>query len=73
MQNCYLGEARSLVTRTCMVGKTKTKYLERGTAAFMAPEIMVEEYMLQTTGIDNLKRIDIWAAVMTLFVLLNPD
>ena len=56
-----------------MVGKTKTKYLERGTATFMAPEIMVEEYMLQTTGIDNLKRIDIWAAVMTLFVLLNPD
>ena len=68
-----LGETRSLVTRTCMVGKTKTKYLERGTAAFMAPEIVIEEYMLQTAGIDDLKSIDIWATVMTLFVLLNPD
>ena len=29
--------------------------------------------MLQTAGIEDLKRIDIWAAVMTLFVLLNPD
>ena len=56
-----------------MVGKTKTKYLERGTAAFKVPEIMIEKCMLQTTGIQDLKRIDIWAAVMTLFVLLNPD
>ena len=56
-----------------MVGKTKTKCLERGTPAFMAPEIMIEECMLQTAGIEDLKRIDIWAAVMTLFVLLNPD
>ena len=56
-----------------MVGKTKTKYLERGTAAFMAPEIVIEEYMLQTAGIDDLKSIDIWATIMTLFVLLNPD
>ena len=46
-----------------MVGKTKTKYLERGTAAFMAPETMIEGCMLQTAGIDNLKHIDIWAAV----------
>ena len=56
-----------------MVGKTKTKYLECGTAAFMAPEIMIEGCMLQTAEIEDLTRIDIWAAVMTLFVLLNPD
>ena len=51
-----LGESRSLVTQTCMVGKTKTKCLERGTPAFMAPEIMIEECMLQTAGIEDLKR-----------------
>ena len=68
-----LGEACSLVTQTCMVGKTKTKYLEHGITAFMASEIMIEECMFQTTGIEDLKRIYIWAAVMTLFVLLNPD
>ena len=62
-----LGEACSLVTQTCMVGKTKTKYLEHGSAAFMAPEITIEECMLRTAGIEDLKRIDIWAAVMTLF------
>ena len=51
-----LGEASSLVTQTCMVEKIKTKYLERETAAFMAPEIMIEECMLQTAGIEDLKR-----------------
>ena len=56
-----------------MVGKTKTKYLERETAAFKVPEIMIEKCMLQTAGIQDLKRIDIWAAVMMLFILLNPD
>ena len=54
-----LGESHSLVIQTCMAGKTKTKYLERETAAFMAPEIMIERCMLQTAGIDDLKRIDI--------------
>ena len=29
--------------------------------------------MLQTAGIEDLKRTDIWATVVTLFVLLNPD
>ena len=29
--------------------------------------------MLQTAGIEDLKRTDIWAAVVMLFVLLNPD
>ena len=56
-----------------MVGKTKIKYLERRTAVFTAPEIMIEECMPQTAGIDDSKHIDIWGAVMTLFVLLNPD
>ena len=55
-----------------MVGKTKAKYLECGTAASMAPEIMIEGCMLETAEIEDLTRIDIWAAVMTLFVLLNP-
>ena len=39
-----------------MVGKTKTKYLEHGAPAFMTPEIMIEECMLQAAGIEDLKR-----------------
>ena len=39
----------------------------------MAPEITIEECMLQIAGIEELKCIHIWAAVMTLFVLLNPE
>ena len=37
-----LGEAH-LITQTCTVEKAKTKYLECGTVAFMAPKIMIEE------------------------------
>ena len=68
-----LGEARSLIAQTCMTGKAKIKYLEHETVAFMAPEKMIEECALQTAGIENLKRIEIWAAFMTPFALLNPD
>ena len=68
-----LGEARSLIAQTCMIRKAKIKYLEHETVTFMAPEKMIEECTLQTAGIENLKRIEIWAAFMTPFVLLNPD
>ena len=39
----------------------------------MAPEILVEESILKSAGIEQLKAIDVWALVMTFFVILNPD
>ena len=61
------------MTQTYLVGNTKLKYLERETAAFMAPEVMIEQCMLQTAEIEDSKRIDIWGTNMTLLFLLNPD
>jgi len=75
--NCKLadlGEARSNHARTHrMIGNTNTKFLKRGTLGFMAPEIVIEEFMLTSADLNALKAIDIWAALMTFFVLLNPD
>ena len=39
----------------------------------MAPEILVEESILKSAGIEQLKAIDVWALVMIFFVILNPD
>ena len=39
----------------------------------MAPEILVEESILKSAGVEQLKAIDVWALVMTFFVILNPD
>ena len=39
----------------------------------MAPEILVQESILKSAGIEQLKSLDVWALVMTFFVILNPD
>ena len=39
----------------------------------MAPKIFFEESILKSAGIEQLKAIDVWALVMTFFVILNPD
>ncbi len=39
----------------------------------MAPEISIPESMLKLANLDQLKALDIWALLMTLFVTINPD
>ena len=69
-----LGEARSVFAQTCMfTGNTHTCFISRGSTAFMAPEILIQEELLEFTGIDEMKKIDIWALLMTLFLVINPD
>eukprot|EP00112_Aurelia_sp_Birch-Aquarium-sp1_P023193 Seg681.5 transcript_id=Seg681.5/GoldUCD/mRNA.D3Y31 product="Serine/threonine-protein kinase TOS3" protein_id=Seg681.5/GoldUCD/D3Y31 len=69
-----LGEARSAVTQTrALVGNSRTKFLARGSPAFMAPEISVEEFMVTSASLRQLKAIDTWAVMMTIFVVINPD
>ena len=48
----------------------KTKLVETGTPAFMAPEISVDALILTSIGIEKLKSIDNCALM---FVILNPD
>ena len=39
----------------------------------MAPEILVDALKLTSVGIEQLKNIDNWALLMTIFVVLNLD
>ena len=41
--------------------------------AFMTSEISVDPLTLTSIGIEQLKSIDNWALIMTIFVILNPN
>eukprot|EP00794_Sanderia_malayensis_P001480 gene1480-1637_t len=72
--SCKLGEARSKACATkTMVENTRTSFLNRGSPAFMAPEIQVESLKIQSASVEELKAIDIWALLMTIFIVINPD
>ena len=47
--------------------------VKRVSPAFMAPEISLDQYMLETASIEQLKAIDNWALLMTIFIVMNPD
>ena len=67
------GEGQSEMAQTKTLLSNKPKLVERGTPAFMAPEIPVDTLKLTSVGIVQLKSIDNWALIMTIFVILNPD
>ena len=67
-----LGEGRLQATQTKTMVSNVTKMVNRGSPAFMAPEISLE-YMLETASIEKLKAIDNWALLMTIFIVMNPD
>ena len=50
-----------------------TKMVNRRSSAFMAPEISLDQYILETASIEQLKAIDHWALLMTIFIVMNPD
>ena len=69
-----LGEARSTYTRTnALIKNSQTKVLNRGSQAYMAPEISLQEELISSASIDDLKNVDVWALLMTIFIILNPD
>ena len=39
----------------------------------MAPEILIQEEHLEFSGIDEMKKTDIWTLLLTLFLVMNPD
>ena len=56
-----------------VTGNTHTRFITRGSTAFMAPEILLNEELLEFAGIDEMKKIYIWALLMTMFLVINPD
>ena len=59
-----LGESRATFAQTYRMQLTKTSFVKRGTAPFMAPEIQVQKYLLSEARIDDPKKIDIWALIL---------
>ena len=45
--------------------------LYRGSLAFMVPELIIEELLMASVGIDELKTVGVWAVSMTFFTILN--
>ena len=68
-----LGEGRAEMAQTKTLLSNETNLVERGTPAFTAPEISVDTLKLTSVGTEQLKSIDNWALIMTIFVILNHD
>ena len=66
------GESRSSDYQTNSVLNSRTRHVNRGTPVYMAPELLVGDIQLPFANLEDLKRADMWALGMTLFVLLNP-
>ena len=66
--NCKLGDlgqARSVYTQTnALTGKNCTTFVYKGSLAFLVPELIIEELSLASTGIDELKTVDVWVVSM---------
>ena len=56
-----------------LLANSRTNALNRGSLAFMASELLLQEYLIQSVGIEELKAADIWDVLMTASVILNPD
>lgn len=66
------GEGRSAIIQTQTLISSKVQTLDRGSPAYMAPEIFLPELQPQEATLEQLKAVDAWAYGMVLFVLVNP-
>lgn len=66
------GEGRSAIIQTQTLISSKVQTLDRGSPAYMAPEIFLPELQPQESTLEQLKAVDAWAYGMVLFVLVNP-
>ena len=68
------GESRSQWLQTNGLSDPNASQVFRGTIAFMAPEILLREPMVQRNKLtmDDLKKVDIWALGMVFYCLINP-
>ena len=67
------GESRSHLIQTRTLVTSKVKELDRGSPAYMAPEILLPEKRPSFATIEDLKAADLWALGMVFFVLANPS
>ena len=65
------GLSRSLEIQTKTILMSKTESIARGTPAYMAPEIHLNQ-LLQASQ-DDLKKADIWSLGMVMYSIVNPN
>ena len=59
-------EAISMSTRNNdLTGRNCTAAVHRGSLTFMVSELIIEELSVASTGIYELKTVDVWAVLMT--------
>ena len=56
-----------------LTGKNCTTAVHKGSLAFIAPGLIIEELCIASAGIDELKAVDVWSVLMTFLAILNPD
>ena len=55
------GESRSREFQTNTILTSKTSRINRGTPAFMAPEVLIKGLCTQKFSVDDLQTVDVWA------------
>eukprot|EP00794_Sanderia_malayensis_P020952 gene20952-23002_t len=67
------GEGRSLLIQTNSMLASKVKHVDRGTPAFMSPELLIPTLRPADATMQDLMEADIWALGVIRYVLANPD
>lgn len=68
------GESRSQYVQTHMsMLSSRTSRVDRGTVAYMSPEILLPERTSGPLSMADLMRADVWALGMVFFNLVNPS
>ena len=66
------GESRSHIIQTQTLVVSRVTCMNRGSPAFMAPEIVLPEQRPKAATMDDLKAADLWALGMVIFCVINP-
>ena len=64
---CDFGESRSKLKQTKSIVCTRRNVVTSGTLAYMAPELLPCDMLLQSVSLSDYKMADIWSLGMTLF------
>lgn len=67
------GESHSNLIQTQTILASRITKVDRGTPAYMSPEVLLPELRPNSVTVHELKAADLWALGMVIFVLINPD
>ena len=67
------GESRSLLIQTQSFLATRTTNVDQGTVTFMAPEILLNNFLTSGALIPDLLHADVWSLGMIFFWMINPS